>query len=356
MPLQLNRYMQQNTEMRYSEKDIAAALLDGSGVKLLDAVLLALDLLRECGGRGNKLRRARKGIAMGADALRRLEKTVTFDKALQATIEAKSHRRSRTVRDIRYVMGTLMRSCPEIKRRHISAMTPEECQEYLDKAFTTTRQKFKARVIMNGIFTLSQKRGWCADNPIDRVDVPVVYERQIRALSIDEILQLRNVALADEESGLCAPAFGLMLYAGIRPREVERLRWKELDLKDGVLHIMPNHSKTGGMRHVTLYPVLRRWLAKFPTGNPDQKICPVLWPKRWKRMRALAGWGTEKGQRPWLQDCLRHTFASYHAKHFKSLDSLQMEMGHHSSLLLRTRYLNMSGISAKNAEEFWNME
>ena len=45
--------------------------------------------------------------------------------------------------------------------------------------------------------------------------------------------------------------------------------------------------------------------------------------------------------------------AFYHAKHFKDYNLLQMEMGHRSSSLLRTRYLNMKGISPQTATRFW---
>lgn len=58
-------------------------------------------------------------------------------------------------------------------------------------------------------------------------------------------------------------------------------------------------------------------------------------------------------KKSWVPDCLRHTYASYHAKHFKDYNLLQMEMGHRSSSLLRTRYLNMKGISPQTATRFW---
>lgn len=40
------------------------------------------------------------------------------------------------------------------------------------------------------------------------------------------------------------------------------------------------------------------------------------------------------------------------ARHFKNLHVLQMEMGHASSDLLRTRYLNMEGITEMTAAVF----
>ena len=51
-------------------------------------------------------------------------------------------------------------------------------------------------------------------------------------------------------------------------------------------------------------------------------------------------------------NALRHTFASYHAAHFRDLPALQLEMGHRSSDLLRTRYLNLPQV--QQAKEYWH--
>lgn len=65
--------------------------------------------------------------------------------------------------------------------------------------------------------------------------------------------------------------------------------------------------------------------------------------------------GFEKGFRGhWVQDVLRHTYASYHAKRYGNLARLQLCMGHGSLLLLRSRYVNMRGISLASAAGFFN--
>ena len=79
-------------------------------------------------------------------------------------------------------------------------------------------------------------------------------------------------------------------------------------------------------------------------------VTPANWKQKWRQVRARFSALTG---RPWQTDVLRHTFASYHAKHFKDYNLLQMEMGHRSSSLLRTRYLNMKGISPQTATRFW---
>lgn len=336
-------------------KEIEAAqkILDGSGIDLLQSAILTMELVRECKGRGDLMRRARAAIRLGSDALKKSKMSVTFERALEETLEAKSHRRIRTVRDVKYTMDKLMRECPELKRRHMRSISAKDCLMYLERGFSTERQRHKGRVILNGIFSLAVKRGWCEDNPITKVDVPAIFEREIKSLLIDEVEHLLRTSLENEFS-TCAPALGLMLYGGIRPTEASRLKWSDINMKEKIVSILPVHSKTGGLRHVTIYPVLERWLAQFHDDyHPEDPICSVSWPFIWKDLRKKAGWGTGKHLKPWPQDCLRHSYASYHAKHFRNFSELQIEMGHRSSALLRTRYLNMRGVTKENADRFW---
>lgn len=78
-------------------------------------------------------------------------------------------------------------------------------------------------------------------------------------------------------------------------------------------------------------------------------ICPPNWRRKWKNIREISGF---KGV--WVQDVLRHTYASYHAKKFHDLPRLQVNMGHRDLSLLCSRYINMRGISNVEAESFFN--
>lgn len=204
--------------------------------------------------------------------------------------------------------------------------------------------------MLSGIFGTAVKRGWCAENPVAHVDLPRLKEHSIPVLSLEEMRRL--LAAAEEYAGgACLAAVGLMLYAGIRPEEVRRLDWEQMNLREGMVSLRARHSKTGGARIVTIRPVLGSLLKRaVAMGFGAGSVCPRNWTVKWRELRRLAGWdGKEK---KWPADMLRHTFASYFARHFKNLHVLQMEMGHASSDLLRTRYLNMEGITEMTAAVF----
>ena len=235
---------------------------------------------------------------------------------------------------------------PGCPRQPGSKKTPR----YLRKSFSTPRQRHKGRLILSGILNFSLKRGWCRRNAAFLVPPPILREKRIRALSLYEAKRLLHTA-EQLFHGACLPACALMLYAGIRPHEVKRLTWKHINLKSGLVSLAPSHTKTGGSRHVSILPVLGAILSRTSSaGSPSRPVCPPNWEKKWREVRRRSGILKKSG---WVQDVLRHTYASYHLAHFCNQNLLQKEMGHSSPSLLLARYLNMDGITSATGAMFW---
>ncbi len=119
---------------------------------MLDAASLAVELLSLCGG-SRSMRRARKAIFLGAEELRKGERTVSFSAAVEEMLKAKRNLRPTTLRDIRYFTGALMRRCPELKGFPVRKLTPEHCAHFLEAAFTSHRQRYKGRAVMSGVLS-----------------------------------------------------------------------------------------------------------------------------------------------------------------------------------------------------------
>ena len=326
-----------------NDHQAALAILNATGVPVLEAAILAKEAL--AANRGS-LKRTRRCLAAGVEALRQQEKTVSFEQAVAAALEARKDRRTRTVYDFRYFTRRFMKRCAGLARRRVRSITPQECAEYIETAFDTPRQRQKARLILSGVFSTAMKRGWCDANPVARVEAPRVVEQPVPVLTPQEIEQLTTTAEV-YQGGSCAAAVGMMLYAGIRPHEVARLTWAQVDLQARAIYIQPRHSKTGGARRVTIHRPLQRILQAHQQAVTET-ICPCNWLHHWREVRRASGWC---GGRKWPQDALRHTFASYHLSHFRSYAELQVEIGHRDATLLRTRYVDQRGV--QGAARFW---
>ncbi len=330
---------QKITEEEYA----AVVILRQTGVRVLEAALIARVALEY--NRGS-VQRVRKCLEAGAQELRNHEKTVSFRKAVEAALNARKGRRPRTLVDFRYFCKRLIRLNPGLAERRVRSIRSAECEAWLEKAFDSLPQRKKARAILSGVFSTARRKGWCDVNPVSSVEVPKVQESRLPILTPVEISRIVSTARGFA-GGNCLAAVGMMLYAGIRPHEVARLTWEQVDLENKAIYIHPRHSKTGGARRVSIHPPLLRIL-KEKQDTVNSCICPANWLKHWRLLRQKAGW---KGAHRWHPDALRHTFASYHLSHFRSFSELQCEIGHRDSALLRTRYVDQRGVV--NARSFW---
>ena len=80
------------------------------------------------------------------------------------------------------------------------------------------------------------------------------------------------------------------------------------------------------------------WVPLSKADAITARSIPHRWKERWHALRRAAGWNNGNS---WQPDVCRHTFATYHAVHFRNFAALQLEMGHRGSTLLRTRYVYM---------------
>ncbi len=346
-----------NTHMKH--------LLKGLPIEGSDAARLVLEAveeapeLRKAAGRGKHelMRALRRMVYEGIAAVRAQEKTVSFQQAAEESLaqRAAAGRRPVTLRDLRHFIRRLLR-VPGLAKRPLRAMDTAECRKALETAFAGSAHSFrKGRAILHSIFAYGQRQRWCNNNPVAAIEQPKIEEKEIVPLNIAECQRLVEVA-STQRFRDCLPALGLMLFAGVRPGEVARLRWSDVHCEEGVLAIAARHSKTGGARRVELCPPLRRMLNRQcpKTANKRlSRLCPPRWLLRWQRLRQEAGLATR--QRRWVPDVLRHTFASYHALTHHNLPALQLQLGHRDSRLLLTRYLNLPALRRAEMAEFWQM-
>lgn len=192
--------------------------------------------------------------------------------------------------------------------------------------------------MLHSVFAYGLRQEWCAENPVARVEVPKVQEREIIPLRPEEVARL-EAAVQQPKHRAMRLSLHLLLYCGLRPQEVARLQPGDVHPERGCVVVPGRCSKTGGGRVV---PLRKR------KGLLGERLrIPRNWGERWRRLRRAAGFSA--GQ--WVPDVCRHTFASYHAAHFRNLPALQLEMGHRDSGLLRTRYTMPTLCSV--AKRYW---
>ncbi|MBR7105996.1 MAG: tyrosine-type recombinase/integrase [Opitutales bacterium] len=327
------------------DKEIISALelLKGTGVSVLDACRLVRNILDSKNSEFNlsNVQYCAKVISVGMRNVRSAE--MSFAEGFDLYYKTKSHLRPDSLRDIRTIGKRLIRTNPDFAKLNFSDLTRNICEDWLNSAFTTPSQFNKARMMLHGLFQFAFRKEWCDKNPIKLIERKKVIEKEIVPLTLEQIKTL--LKNAKKYKGCLAPV-GLLIFAGIRPREAKRLNWNDIDLDENSITIRSICSKTGGTRHVEVCPNLKHILTE--TDKSGQKICPKNWDNKWRGIRNNSGFYGH-----WQQDVLRHTYASYHAKYYRNLPQLQLNMGHHDLSLLRTRYINMGNISIYSAKAFF---
>ena len=295
------------TEINDTER-AALEVLRKTGVDVLEAALVAKEALQH--GRG-RVKRARTCITLGGEQLCLREKTVTFAKAVEAALADRRRRglRARTIVDFRYLCRRLMRMNSGLAVRRMRSITAEDCRRMLETAFGGSAAQYrKGRAILSGVFSTAVRHEWCDANPVSRVEAPEVVETPIRPLTIEEVRRLEAAAQLPEHRDMRL-SLHLLLYCGIRPTEVSRIDpERDIDWQNGRVVVRPTASKTGGGRVVPL---------RSAGGLDIDCRIPRNWQHRWRELRKAAGWGIDR-EHPWRQDVCRHTFATYHAAHFRN--------------------------------------
>lgn len=328
------------------KRKTAKELISATPLLLTDAVRVVMEALEGLGERAQGLGRVetlallRRMIREGTQGIEAAEQTAAFEVAAWQSVEARSKRRPTTRRDLRHYVRRMLR-VEGVGAMPLRKMSATDCRRLLQQAFGNSPSSYKkGRAILHSIFAFGMRQDWCDGNPVDKVDVPGVEERPIEPLSPQQVRQLEKTAQqpAHREMQL---SLHLMLYCGIRPTEVQRLRPEDIDWKHRQVLIRPQTSKTGGGRIVPLRGIAR--LQHAP------RMIPQSWLKRWNALRQDAGFSHN-----WVPDVCRHTFASYHAAHFRNLPELQLEMGHRDCNLLRSRY--MMPTLQHHAAQFWQVK
>jgi integrase len=137
-------------------------------------------------------------------------------------------------------------------------------------------------------------------------------------------------------------------FAGLRTEEILRQQWSDIDWAGGEIYVR-QPKRVGGWRprHVEILPALRRHLEPLALKDGG-KVLPggqrTLYLLRRVMMDKL-GWLT------WPNNCLRHSFKTYHAAHFQDLPRLQLQMGHAGAGM--TAYVYGTPATRANAAAWW---
>ena len=329
----------------------------------------ALECLRLLEPHNVSLRDAVRDFIARVEGERIARESRTISACLDEWLRSKQARVDAGERDRKTIMGYRNRS--EVIKSSLGALpvatiAPAHLNDFLDSLPFTKTTRTAYRTQLSGVLKFCRTKGWMRHNPIDQVPVPGRERGVVEILTPSEIEDLLDAASQDKDARILLPVIALGAFAGLRPEEARQIRWENIDLSSETPHatVLPETSKTRDKRFPTLNATCLSWLRGCRqtqgviSGDSKQHF-----RKGWERVRMMAGWHvTEASQKqakqdgqpvkPWPEDCLRHSFASYWIPIHNDRPKLAEEMGN-SVAVIREYY--RKPIKPGVAERYWSV-
>lgn len=267
--------------------------------------------------------------------------------AFAESIERRGNLSAAYLRDMR----SLEKRLPEsFMAMNIYEITGRDISAALDHATGGTTMWRNAYRTVRAIFGDQVKSGTIKTNPCANVHQPKT--RSQDEVTIFTPKQCRDIFNACQvyQDGIsrdcrdCVAAFALLIFAGIRPAELTRLTWGNVNLKTGFIRLSGAVTKTGRTRNAHISDTLRAWLETVPKVEREGRIIPSDWRRKSARVRRAAGINGHE-----YQDAPRHTFGSFTVA-LEGIEYVRAVMGHGFTATFERHYNN--AVTIQQAREY----
>src|SRR4029077_12237491 len=229
--IRLKNYGTASTSLPAGKIEEAAAAfekLNGTGIGLLEAVEQVLQWERS------------------------RENSVTFKSMFESFIGAKKGKRSAPY------LTALRCTLPRFAALHqklACEITASEIENQLTGMSPSVHNAFLR--YLRAVLNFGIRRSWCDENPIKRIEM---HSLKMRKEILTNVQVAALLKAAYETDFALLPYHALCIFAGIRPKEVERLAWSNINMEEQFIEVPDEKSKTAVRRIVEMEPLLVRWL------------------------------------------------------------------------------------------------
>jgi integrase len=264
---------------------------------------------------------------------------LTLGKSIDALLDAKtaSGRRPKSVNALRLYLRAFARGREDMLLNRIGIEEIDAWRNSRQEKLSTWASN---RYRLSALFSFAIRRGWINDNPCKRLESILVDHSPPKIFTVEQCRTSLN--FVRQRIPRFVAWLALALFAGVRPEELDRLTWRDVDLDAGKVTIDAAASKVRRRRVTPLAPAAIAWL-KFGGDLPIPAVSRRRYIRRTRKRLGLAAWP---------HDVLRHTAASMMLVREQDAGKVAMWLGNSPRILL-SHYHQL--VPENECQEFWEL-
>jgi integrase len=227
----------------------------------------------------------------------------------------------------------------ELGERHVYDITEDECRRLLNemnRSNTTKKQHWR---YLNMFLLWCNKKGHIQHVPTASIKIKIK-EPEAHYYSVEQASKIMELAKSKYPELIAY--YALCLFDGLRPTEAESTEWKDIGFTTKEIFVAGLTPKDD-RRHF-MHDTCLEWLRySRDLGLP---VIPINCQGKQRDFREELGI-------EWIQDGLRHTFATYYKALGHSLEKIRDHLGHTTSRITKTHY--QRSIAKDEATKFWSI-
>jgi integrase len=224
--------------------------------------------------------------------------------------------------------------------RVVSDITTHEADSWIQSLGVGPQTQNNFRAVLSSAWSFAVRRGYVSSNIIRSIEKSNVVRDHVPTFSVDQITALLEAAAPEY-----IPVLAIGAFAGLRPEEINKLHWENIDFQERTIRVNASAAKTRKKRFAEISENLEAWLRPYA-----RKFGPVA-PPNLQKLRSAAM--TKARIKNWPQDVLRHSFASAHYAFYKNPAQTAMQLGHRDQNMLLTHYRDL--MKPSEAARYWRI-
>src|SRR5258707_13791780 len=105
--------------------------------------------------------------------------------------------------------------------------TPQDIERWIESLNVGPQTQNNFRAVLSSMWTFAARRGYAPSNIVQLIDKSSVVRDHVPIFTVDELKRL-----LESSSIEFLPVLALGAFAGLRPEEINKLRWENVDFED----------------------------------------------------------------------------------------------------------------------------